>query len=98
MDGFYDAGGRAVSQSGGWRPDRRLPGRRPPSDGEKRRGRFERLVFAFMGPPDLGDPDEPAAEAPPRPAELCATCGRPSDEHEVVRSARLTSLRCPPLR
>lgn len=59
------------------------------------RGRIERVLFSFMGPPQVGDLSEPARELPPRPVDTCATCGRPRDEHEVVRTPTLTYTTCP---
>jgi hypothetical protein len=35
--------------------------KRDPREG---RGLFERVMFSFMGPPQLGDPDEPPSRAP----------------------------------
>lgn len=60
----------------------------------KQRGRFERFLFSFMGPPQLGDPAEPVTPAPGQ-AGRCPTCQRPYDMHEIVRSPRLTYTRCP---
>lgn len=51
-------------------------------------------MFAFMGPPELGDLSAPVREAPRPPAELCRLCGEPRDEHEVVRAPGLTYSRC----
>ncbi len=59
-----------------------------------RLGFLERLVFTFMGPPEVGDVNAPA-DLPPRPARVCPRCSRPYDEHEVVRDTRLTWSRCP---
>lgn len=56
--------------------------------------RFERLLFSVMGPPQLGDAGPPASPRPDRPVELCPRCGQPRDDHEVVRTARLTYTRC----
>ncbi len=55
---------------------------------------FERGMFAFMGPPELGDLSAPVRETARPPAELCRRCGEPRDEHEVVRSPGLTYSRC----
>ena len=59
------------------------------------RSRFERVLFSFMGPPQLGDPSAPQAEAPPGPVATCPKCDQPYDRHEIVRSPRLTFPRCP---
>ena len=66
--------------------------RRKPGQG---RGRLERLLFSFMGPPQLGDASAPVRHVEP-PVTICATCSRPHHEHEIVRSPRLTYSRCPP--
>lgn len=66
--------------------------------GQRERGRtsrWERLVFTFMGPPQLGDGGGPAREVPPPPVTACPKCARPYDVHEVVRDPRLTWTRCP---
>ena len=59
------------------------------------RSRFERWLFSFMGPPQVGDVNEPARDLPARPVDICPTCGQPRDEHEVVRSPTLTYTVCP---
>lgn len=60
-----------------------------------RLGLLERLMFSVMGPPQLGDPNAPVVEAPPRPVELCRSCRQPYADHEVVRDPGLTYTRCP---
>ena len=62
---------------------------------KQQRSLFERVLFSFMGPPQVGDVSEPARELPPRPVELCPTCRAPRDSHEVVRSPTLTYTVCP---
>lgn len=57
--------------------------------------RFERVLFSVMGPPQLGDLSAPPADLPERPVEICPRCERPRDDHEVVRTPRLTYTRCP---
>lgn len=64
-------------------------------DGPRRLGFFERIMFSFMGPPQIGDVHAPARELPPRPVDLCSRCRRPYEEHEVVRDPGLTYTRCP---
>ena len=59
------------------------------------RGRWERLLFSVMGPPQLGDAGAPARELPPLPVAVCTKCRQPYDVHEIVRSPRLTWTRCP---
>jgi hypothetical protein len=58
------------------------------------RGRLERFLFSFMGPPELGDVSAPVREVE-RPVQACSKCGQPYDEHEIVRDPRLTWARCP---
>ncbi len=65
--------------------------RRTPREG---RGRIERLLFSFMGPPQLGDMSAPVRQVE-HPVTRCATCSQPHDEHEIVRTPRLTYSRCP---
>lgn len=67
-------------------------GRRTATTG---RSRWERFMFSFMGPPQLGDLNAPVREAAPRPVELCGKCGQSYDAHEIVRDRRLTYSRCP---
>ena len=55
---------------------------------------FERVLFSVMGPPQLGDVNAPAQEVAPGPVDICGQCGQPRDEHEVVRTPRLTYTRC----
>ena len=57
--------------------------------------RFERVLFSFMGPPQLGDLNAPVRPLPVGPVALCPTCGSPYDQHEIVRDPRLTYTRCP---
>jgi hypothetical protein len=59
-----------------------------------RLGFFERSLFSVMGPPQLGDVHAPVPDLPVRPVELCPRCEQPRDEHEVVRTPRLTYTRC----
>ena len=59
------------------------------------RGRWERMLFSVMGPPQLGHAGPPAVEVPPPPVAPCPKCARPYDLHEIVRDPRLTYTRCP---
>ncbi len=59
--------------------------------------RFERALLSVMGPPQLGDPDEPAPALAPPPAGRCPKCRTSYEHHEVVRDPGLTYLRCPPV-
>jgi hypothetical protein len=65
-----------------------------PAD-EPRRGLFERIMFSFMGPPQVGDVNAPRTVEPDPAAALCHKCGRPWDEHEIVRTGSMTYARCP---
>jgi hypothetical protein len=67
-------------------------GTRAGNTGEPR-GFWERILFSFMGPPQLGDPTTPVRQ--PAHVELCPRCHRPYDEHEVVRRATHSYTRCP---
>ena len=58
-------------------------------------GRLERALLSVMGPPQVGDVSAPVRDLPPRPVDLCPTCGGDREQHEVVRTARLTYSRCP---
>jgi hypothetical protein len=71
---------------------KRFSGRGPGRTRE--RGRIERVLFSFMGPPQLGDPNEPVRQREDRPAELCPRCGQPYEDHQVVRTARGSYTRC----
>lgn len=62
------------------------------------RGLFERFLFSFMGPPEIGDLNAPPKDLPPRPVARCTQCSQPYDDHEVVRDPGLTYTRCPPAR
>jgi hypothetical protein len=52
-------------------------------------------IFYFMGPPDLGDPDEPPRSTA-RVLMNCSSCGRPMDEHTIDRSHGKSLTFCPP--
>jgi hypothetical protein len=62
---------------------------------EPRRGLVERVMFSFMGPPQVGDVNAPRTVEPDPEAALCHKCRRPWDEHEIVRTASMTYARCP---
>jgi len=59
-------------------------------------GPIERLLFTFLGPPQLGDLNAPVTARSDPAADLCPRCGRPWDAHEVVRTSTRTYLTCPP--
>ena len=61
----------------------------------RERGRWERMLFSVMGPPQLGHTGAPAREVPPPPVAACPKCTRPYDVPEIVRDPRLTCTRCP---
>ncbi len=61
----------------------------------RERGRIERFLLSFMGPPAIGDPHAPVPAAATPPIARCSTCGQPYDEHQVVRDPDLTYTRCP---
>ncbi|MFP5219158.1 MAG: hypothetical protein ACLGIG_05390 [Actinomycetes bacterium] len=61
----------------------------------RRRGRLERILFSFMGPPQLGDLDAPPSVPRDPAADLCHRCGRPWDGHTTVRTSSRTYLTCP---
>ena len=65
------------------------PGSAPP------RGLFERIMFSFMGPPQLGDNRAPEGFVRDPQADLCGKCGQPWDAHERVRTPSMTYTRCP---
>lgn len=68
--------------------------RRTAGDGG-RRGAFERVMFSFMGPPQVGDVNAPRSVDPDPQAALCHKCHQPWDEHEIVRTGTMTYARCP---
>ena len=56
--------------------------------------RIYRFLFRFLGPAQLGDPNE--ASPPPLPrAAPCPRCGRPMEEHTYVEMPERKRLRCP---
>src|SRR4051794_34411594 len=65
--------------------------RRPESDrGRRGQGRFESVLFSFMGPPQLGENRPPAGYVPDEAANLCHKCGRQWDVHERVHTGTMT--------
>jgi hypothetical protein len=59
------------------------------------RGLFERFLFSFMGPPQLGEDKAAAGYVPDVTATLCHKCGQPWDAHERVHTGTMTYVRCP---
>lgn len=56
---------------------------------------FEKLMFSFMGPPQLGENRAPEGYAPDLRANSCSKCGQLWDEHERVRASNMTYTVCP---
>ncbi|HEU0102722.1 MAG TPA: hypothetical protein VFR07_10430 [Mycobacteriales bacterium] len=61
----------------------------------RRLGLMERIMFSFMGPPQVGDVNSPRTVEPDPQAALCHKCGRAWEQHEIVRTASMTYARCP---
>ena len=59
------------------------------------RTRFERLLFSFMGPPQLGAHTAREGYTPDPSADLCHKCGQPWADHERVRTSNMTCTKCP---
>jgi len=59
------------------------------------RGLFERLMFSFMGPPQLGEHKAREGYVADEAGNLCHRCGRPWDAHERVHTGTMTYRRCP---
>jgi hypothetical protein len=60
-------------------------------------GFFERLLFRFMGPPQLGDLNAPSSVAADPTADLCHRCGQAWDLHERIHTGSMTYRKCPSL-
>jgi hypothetical protein len=58
-------------------------------------GRFERVLFSFMGPPQLGDLTAPPTATADPAADLCPRCEAPWAAHTTVRTASRGYLTCP---
>jgi hypothetical protein len=56
---------------------------------------FERVMFSFMGPPELGEDKAPEGFRPDPAQDLCHKCAQPWDRHERVHTGTMTYLRCP---
>lgn len=59
------------------------------------RGWWERLLFSFMGPPQLGTHQDREGYVPDARAQLCTRCGQPWDAHERVHASNMTYTKCP---
>ena len=56
--------------------------------------RIYRFLFRFLGPADLGDPNEGPPATAVR-AIVCPRCGRPMSEHSYIDTPERKRLRCP---
>lgn len=56
---------------------------------------FEKVMFSFMGPPQLGEHRAPAGYVPDDAANHCHKCGQQWDVHERVHTGTMTYRRCP---
>ena len=71
--------------------------RKPPQDSPKDRpGLFERTMFTFLGPPQLGENKPPDGYVADQAATLCHRCGEPWDRHARVDSGTFHYRKCPP--
>ena len=59
------------------------------------KGWFESGLFTIMGPAQVGDVNAPLTYEPTPEDLRCPRCGRPWDEHEVVRTHNRTVAHCP---
>jgi hypothetical protein len=57
-------------------------------------GRIYAFLFRFLGPADLGDPNEPPPGELPQ-AGPCPRCGNPMAEHIYVSTPERKRMRCP---
>jgi hypothetical protein len=57
-------------------------------------GRAYKFLFRFLGPAQLGDPNEaPPGELPQ--AAPCPGCGKPMAQHTYVQTPERKRMRCP---
>jgi hypothetical protein len=73
---------------------RRLIRRRRRGTARGRPG-FERALFSFMGPPQIGEDRAPEGYVQDEAANRCPKCHQPWDEHESVHTGSMTYVRCP---
>ena len=59
-----------------------------------RLGIFERAMFSFMGPPQLGENRAREGYVPDTGATLCHRCGQPWTDHERVNTGTFAYRRC----
>ena len=64
------------------------------SDGNGHR-RFEKAMFSFMGPAQIGENRAPEGYVPDDAANMCHKCGQPWAAHERVHTGTMTYRRCP---
>ena len=70
--------------------------KRPKRSGSKPgRGFFERIMFSFMGPPQIGENKVREGYVPDAAADLCPKCGQPWDAHQRVHTGTMTYRVCP---
>ncbi|MCW2620564.1 MAG: hypothetical protein JWL64_166 [Frankiales bacterium] len=69
--------------------------RKRPSPHGPRLGFLERIMFSFMGPPDVGDVNAPAGVDSDPAAALCRKCGQPWERHGRVHTGSMTYRPCP---
>jgi hypothetical protein len=58
-------------------------------------GRFERGLFAVMGPAHIGENTPRPGYVPDEAANVCHRCGQPWDSHGRVHATNMTYRRCP---
>jgi hypothetical protein len=58
-------------------------------------GPAERILFTFMGPPQLGENKAPEGYVADVAATLCHKCGQPWEAHERVHTGTMTYRKCP---
>jgi hypothetical protein len=56
---------------------------------------FEKAMFSFMGPAQIGENRAPEGYVPDESANLCHKCRQPWDAHERVHTGTMTYRRCP---
>jgi hypothetical protein len=69
--------------------------RKRASDGDAGQRSFEKIMFSFMGPPQLGENKAPAGYVADDTANLCHKCGLRWEAHERVHTGTMTYRRCP---
>lgn len=57
-------------------------------------GLLERILFSFMGPPQLGEHKAAEGYLPDPAADLCPRCARPWAGHQRIHTGSGTHLRC----